>query len=249
MLICPDCGAKLNYHYDQKNPKTQYYNCSAYNNSKAKCGKSHYIRLDFLAEIVLSELNRTIHYARRYPGVFARAVENNSFISDKIIHEDLRKGLEPMLQRNKELDILFAHIFEDKAKGALSEERFSRLIGSFGQEQTALEERIQTLKSQIQKVDTHHAFPEKFIQLIDGMGEIAALDRALLFKYIDHIEVFHAEPLGNERIQTIKIHYNHVGFFEVPMPSKDVITTMPRKGIVLRYVSYSEYSNVLGSEN
>lgn len=142
MLICPNCGAKLNYHYDQKNPKTQYYNCSAYNNSKSKCGKSHYIRLDFLTEIVLSELNRTLHYAKHYPEAFARTVENNSFISGKTIHEDLRKELVPMLQRNNELDMLFANLFEDKAKGILSKERFSKLIASFQREQTELEERI-----------------------------------------------------------------------------------------------------------
>ena len=237
LLRCPDCGATLNYHYDQKNPDTQYYNCSRYNDSKTKCSSSHYIRLDFLLEIVLHELNRTIKYARHFSECFIREAKSNYIDNNESTNKEIQEILMPLLNRYDEFESLFNLIFEHRTKGKITEERFHKLMNSYQKQQIEVEEEINTLKSQLKRVESHEAFPEKFILIANKYNEITELSRELLFKLIDKINVFHAENVDGKKLQTIKIYYNYIGFFEAPdvIEHKEVKSTA-RRGVNLRYM-------------
>lgn len=131
LLVCADCGAKLNYHFDQKNPDTQYYSCSSYNSAKQKCSKSHYIRLDFLSVIVLAEINRAFNYAVECPKAFTETVQNNHLEGSDIANAEVLNELKPLLKRDQELDKIFKGLFEHKMNGIISEKRYEKLSASF----------------------------------------------------------------------------------------------------------------------
>ena len=58
LLVCADCGHNLNYHFNQGNHDIKYFNCSNYNSGRGSCTSTHYIRVDFLEQVVLGEIKR-----------------------------------------------------------------------------------------------------------------------------------------------------------------------------------------------
>lgn len=110
-----------------------------------------------------------------------------------------------------------------------------------------IEEKIKALQTKLKKVENKEVFPEKFIELANTYGSISELTREILFDLINRIKVFSSEKTGVSHIQTIRIHYNHVGFFEPQQQIPEICVT-PRKGQILKYVPYSEYIHISGSE-
>ena len=82
LLICADCGSNLNFHFNQGNKEITYFNCTGYNRGKRKiCESSHYIRTDFLEQVVLGEIRRLTRFATKYENAFAKLVMGSSLKS------------------------------------------------------------------------------------------------------------------------------------------------------------------------
>ena len=86
-LVYADCGHNLNYHFNQGNHDIRYFNCSNYNSGRGSCTSTHYIRVDFLEQVVLGEIKRLTKYAVRYE-------EEQAELSEKI--KALRKELDKL---------------------------------------------------------------------------------------------------------------------------------------------------------
>ena len=74
ILVCADCGSNLHFHFNQGNPDIKYFNCSNYNSGRGTCSSTHYIRVDFLEQVVLGEIKRLTKYAVHYEDEFLQAV-------------------------------------------------------------------------------------------------------------------------------------------------------------------------------
>ena len=57
-LKCPECGGNLNFHFNQKNHDIKFFSCQNHNSGLRKCFVTHYIRLEFLEQVVLYEIHR-----------------------------------------------------------------------------------------------------------------------------------------------------------------------------------------------
>ena len=55
-LYCGDCGHKLWFNFNQKNPSIRFFSCSNYKGMRGTCENTHYIREDALEQVVLMEL-------------------------------------------------------------------------------------------------------------------------------------------------------------------------------------------------
>ena len=58
LLVCADCGNNLHFHFNQGNPEIRYFNCSNYKGNRGTCTSTHYVRVDFLEQVVLGEIKR-----------------------------------------------------------------------------------------------------------------------------------------------------------------------------------------------
>ena len=76
LLVCADCGHNLNYHFNQGNHDIKYFNCSNYKGNRGTCTSTHYIRVDFLEQVVLGEIKRLTKYAVHYEDEFQQAMVN-----------------------------------------------------------------------------------------------------------------------------------------------------------------------------
>ena len=74
LLVCADCGHNLNFLFNQGNHDIKYFNCSNYNSSRGTCTSTHYIRVDFLEQVVLGEIKRLTKYAVHYEDEFQQVI-------------------------------------------------------------------------------------------------------------------------------------------------------------------------------
>lgn len=149
LLVCADCGCNLNYHFNQGNPNIRYYNCSNYRGNRGTCNSTHYIRVDFLEQVILGEIRRLTKFAAKYEKQFAEAIMGLSQQNAELEREAKKKELYALQARDRELDTLFERLYEDNVAGKISDERFARMSRKYESEQQEIIEKIKALKAEI----------------------------------------------------------------------------------------------------
>lgn len=238
LLVCADCGSNLHFHFNQGNPEIKYFNCSNYKGNRGTCTSTHYVRVDFLEEVVLGEIRRLTKFASLYEDEFVKAVIGHSQQAEQTDRKLKEKELRTLLARNEELDGLFERIYEDNVSGKLSDDRFAKMSRRYEDEQKELAEKIKKLRSEIEKQSSRSMTTDMFIGLVRKYTRARKLTPRMLNELVEKIEVFNAEKIDGVWEQRLRIHYNCVGTIEIPtvlpLPIPEV-SVNTRKGVVVNY--------------
>ena len=238
LLVCADCGSNLHFHFNQGNPEIKYFNCSNYKGNRGTCTSTHYVRVDFLEEVVLGEIRRLTKFASLYEDEFVKAVIGHSQQAEQTDRKLKEKELRTLLARDEELDGLFERIYEDNVSGKLSDDRFAKMSRRYEDEQKELSEKIKKLRSEIEKQSSRSMTTDMFIGLVRKYTRARKLTPRMLNELIEKIEVFNAEKIDGVWEQRLRIHYNCVGTIEIPtvlpLPIPEV-SINTRKGVVVNY--------------
>ena len=216
LLKCADCGWGLRYYNNNATAtrkEKRYYSCSTYREyGKDKCS-NHYIRYEVIYAVVLGRLQYWISQAQEKDdgellhrllksGDKQRAKENAS----------TKKELVRTEKRLQELDNLFAKMYEDRAKEAITYRNFAMLSAKYQEEQSQLESKKQELQAKLDKSAQNADGAEKWLSLIRKYTVLTELNAPLLNELIDKIVVHQAENDENGgRTQEIEIFYRFVG--------------------------------------
>ena len=238
LLVCADCGSNLHFHFNQGNPEIKYFNCSNYKGNRGTCTSTHYVRVDFLEEVVLGEIRRLTKFASLYEDEFVKAVIGHSQQAEQTDRKLKEKELRTLLARDEELDGLFERIYEDNVSGKLSDDRFAKMSRRYEDEQKELSEKIKKLRSEIEKQSSRSMTTDMFIGLVRKYTRARKLTPRMLNELVEKIEVFNAEKIDGVWEQRLRIHYNCVGTLEIPtvlpLPIPEV-SVNTRKGVVVNY--------------
>ncbi len=238
LLVCADCGSNLHFHFNQGNPEIKYFNCSNYKGNRGTCTSTHYVRVDFLEEVVLGEIRRLTKFASLYEDEFVKAVIGHSQQAEQTDRKLKEKELRTLLARDEELDGLFERIYEDNVSGKLSDDRFAKMSRRYEDEQKELAEKIKKLRSEIEKQSSRSMTTDMFIGLVRKYTRARKLTPRMLNELVEKIEVFNAEKIDGVWEQRLHIHYNCVGTIEIPtvlpLPIPEV-SVNTRKGVVVNY--------------
>ena len=238
LLVCADCGSNLHFHFNQGNPEIKYFNCSNYKGNRGTCTSTHYVRVDFLEEVVLGEIRRLTKFASLYEDEFVKAVIGHFQQAEQTDRKLKEKELKTLLARDEELDGLFERIYEDNVSGKLSDDRFAKMSRRYEDEQKELAEKIKKLRSEIEKQSSRSMTTDMFIGLVRKYTRARKLTPRMLNELIEKIEVFNAEKIDGVWEQRLRIHYNCVGTIEIPtvlpLPIPEV-SVNTRKGVVVNY--------------
>ena len=238
LLVCADCGSNLHFHFNQGNPEIKYFNCSNYKGNRGTCTSTHYVRVDFLEEVVLGEIRRLTKFASLYEDEFVKAVIGHSQQAEQKDRKLKEKELKTLLARDEELDGLFERIYEDNVSGKLSDDRFAKMSRRYEDEQKELSEKIKKLRSEIEKQSSRSMTTDMFIGLVRKYTRARKLTPRMLNELVEKIEVFNAEKIDGVWEQRLRIHYNCVGTIEIPtvlpLPIPEV-SVNTRKGVVVNY--------------
>jgi len=237
-LKCPECGGNLNFHFNQKNHDIKFFSCQNHNSGLRKCSATHYIRLDFLEQVVLYEVNRLAAFANEYEHDFVKAMLGRSA---KVAENDRarkQRELNSLLARDKELDMLFERLYEDNVAGKIDDARFARMSKRYEQEQGEISAKVKALRLELKKAEGQQLDMEDFLETVRRYTHVTKITRRMVSELIDHIDVYHAEKQDGVTNQQVVIHYNCIGAFEVPdrkkIPEADIIMET-RKGVAVSY--------------
>ena len=237
-LKCPECGGNLNFHFNQKNHDIKFFSCQNHNSGLRKCSATHYIRLDFLEQVVLYEVNRLAAFANEYEHDFVKAMLGRSA---KVAENDRarkQRELNSLLARDKELDMLFERLYEDNVAGKIDDARFARMSKRYEQEQGEISAKVKALRLELKKAEGQQMDIEGFLETVRRYTHVTKITQRMVSELIDHIDVYHAEKQDGVTNQQVVIHYNCIGAFEVPdrrkIPEADIIMET-RKGVAVSY--------------
>ena len=240
LLKCPECGGNLNFHFNQNNHDIKFFSCQNHNSGYRKCSKTHYIRLDFLEQVVLYEVKRLACFASEYENDFIKAMIGRSAKVAENGRIRKQRELDALTARDRELDMLFERLYEDNVAGKIDDARFAKMSKRYEQEQGENAKKIKALRLELKKDESKRMDIDDFLETVRRYTDATTISKRMVAELIDHIEVYHAEKQDGVTNQRVVIHYNCIGAFDVPdrrkIPEADIIMET-RKGVALSYAS------------
>ena len=238
VMKCPECGGNLNFHFNQNNHDIKFFSCQNHNSGLRKCSSTHYIRLDFLEQVVLYEVHRLACFANEYENDFIKAMVGRSAKVAENERVRKKRELDALLARDRELDTLFERLYEDNVSGKIDDARFAKMAKRYEQEQGENAGRIKTLRLEVKKLDKKRMDVEDFLETVRRYTDATKITKRMVAELIDHIEVYPAVKEDGVTNQRVTIHYNCIGVFEVPdrrkIPERDILLET-RRGVALSY--------------
>jgi len=238
LLKCPECGGNLNFHFNQNNHDIKFFSCQNHNSGYRKCSKTHYIRLDFLEQVVLYEVKRLACFASEYENDFIKAMIGRSAKVAENTALRKQRELDALTARDRELDMLFERLYEDNVAGKIDDARFAKMSKRYEQEQGENAKKIKALRLELKKDESKRMDIDDFLETVRRYTDATTITKRMVAELIDHIEVYHAEKQDGVTNQRVVIYYNCIGAFDVPdrrkIPEADIIMET-RKGVALSY--------------
>ena len=238
LLKCPECGGNLNFHFNQNNHDIKFFSCQNHNSGYRKCSKTHYIRLDFLEQVVLYEVKRLACFASEYEKDFIKVMIGHSAKVAENATLRKQRELDALTARDRELDMLFERLYEDNVAGKIDDARFAKMSKRYEQEQGENAKKIKALRLELKKDESKRMDIDDFLETVRRYTDATTITKRMVAELIDHIEVYHAEKQDGVTNQRVVIHYNCIGAFDVPdrrkIPEADIIMET-RKGVALSY--------------
>ena len=238
MLYCADCGSKLWFHTNTKNPNIHFFSCSNYvNDYRGTCQTRHYVRADAIEEVVTYELQRLADYLKYDQEGFAEllAEKTNKDMLDE--QKNAKTQIDQSLARINKIDVLYERLYEDNVSGKVTDSFYMELSHKYENEKEELKKKIFNYKIRLDKLDKMVFHKEMFLSAIEKFMEMKTITAPLIRELIDHIEVHETEGEGKYKTQRIVIFYRFVGYIEIPeMALNQGITKDTRQGVSVSYI-------------
>ena len=212
MLYCADCGSKLWFHTNTKNPNTHFFSCSNYvNDYRGTCQTRHYVRADAIEEVVTYELQRLADYLKYDQEGFAEllAEKTNKDMLDE--QKNAKAQIDQSLARINKIDVLYERLYEDNVSGKITDSFFMELSHKYENEKSELKKKIINLKMRLDELDKKVFHKDIFLSAIRRFMEMKTITAPLIRELIDHIEVHETEGEGKYKTQRIVRLYRNPG--------------------------------------
>ncbi|MDL2231965.1 recombinase family protein [Ruminococcaceae bacterium OttesenSCG-928-L11] len=233
-MLCADCGARMYNHrkaggkpYQHWNgriysrPPSDFYTCSTKNNARNRFSdacSNHTIRTAVVRELILDAIRAASSFVKTNEAEFVRQVREASAIRRDETAKAHKKRLAKAQKRVAELNTLIKKLFEEHALGKLVDKRFDILAADYEQEQTALEQSIETLQAELDDFDADSMRADKFIEIVSKYTDFSELTPAMINEFVDRVVVYEADKSSGEREQKVDIYLNFIGKIDVPLP-------------------------------
>lgn len=219
LVYCADCGRSMVLYRTESIKKEMYHlKCYTYGKKGKDACTPHQIRQDDLYQVVLDDLRRVTHFARKKERQFAAYItQKNSRELRKEI-TGLQKEVDTMERRVQELTSLFKRLYEDNVLGRITNEQFRMLSGDYNAEQKDLEDSLPGKKARLEKLKASASNVDAFIEKAKRFTTIDELTPELLRLFIQRIEIGErAKKHAHSSPQKIRIVYKDIGVIDSMM--------------------------------
>lgn len=217
LLYCADCGFAMRCQVTERKRKDgtkayyEAYMCGSYSRSGHTACTTHYIPKSVLEEMILSDIQ-----ARAWE-VCVREKETIRYVTEQKQTQGrqeaaaIEKSAKTLKKRLAELERLIQSVYEDKVLGKIPEEVCVRLMTGYQSEQTEKSARLKSLEGKLAEYRKVQEDVREWAALIRQYREADTLDRDMLLKLVDRIEVGEARTVDGEKEREIRICYKFVG--------------------------------------
>ena len=238
LIRCADCGSNMSYHTNTVNKDIHYFSCSNYvKDTRGTCQARHYIRADALEQIVILELKRLAIMLQQDEKLLAEILEkktNKDFYNEK---KYLEGELQKAIVRQQTVASLYEKLYEDNATGKVTDEWFTHMSHKYEVERAELKVKVFNLREQVANMQTVQHSKDMFIGAVRKFLDMDTITAPLIHELIDHIDVYEAEGKGKNKTQRVVIHYNFVGYLEIPESDAPCFTADTRQGVAIGYIA------------
>ena len=217
-INCLDCGFAMRY---QRKPHTfkngrvvdyESYMCGSFSRSGKQACTSHYIPVPLLSEIVLTDIRKKAAMIESDEQSLLERVGSRIATESQLQLDALNAAKQAAEKRCAELERLIQSLYEDKVKNKIPEDVCTRLIVQYEAERREQAEQALNFTEQIESFQTEQTNTQEWLELIRQYGDIEAVDRDMLAKLINKIEVGERQIIDGQKQREIRIHYKFVGY-------------------------------------
>lgn len=216
LLYCADCGYAMRCQVTVRRKKNgikanyEAYMCGSYSRSGHTACTTHYIPRHMLEELVLSDiLDKAEKVCIREQEVIKQITELKKTQGKETAA--VEKSANTLKKRLSELDRLIQSTYEDKVLGKIPESICVKLISGY---QSELEEKSAQLEELEKKLAEQKKVTEEvqeWADIIRQYRDAESLDRDMLLKLIERIEVGEACVVNGQKERQIRICYKFAG--------------------------------------
>ena len=218
LVRCADCGWSMSFGTNKNNGKPySYFNCTSYRQHGKKYATctAHYIRYDVLYDYVLSRIQYWAGQAQISEDKLLQWLLNAGDKERMNVNRKRSSELARTEKRKSEVDRLFIRLYEDWTSGRITEYNFNMMSQKYQAEQQELDERIQSLRIELEATRQTETDAVKWIELVRQYAHPTELTAELLNTLIEKI-VIHESVKSEDGMkeQEIEIFYRFIGKIE-----------------------------------
>lgn len=220
ILYCADCKEKLYYSVTGNYKREQaYFFCSAYRKNSDVCS-AHYIREKVVYDMIYEALRRIFRMINIFEEEFAEKQMAHYGMVKKQELAAKKKQLTKSQKRIEEIDGLILKLYEDNAKGKLSDERYATMTESLEREQSELKLEVPKMEAFLSGETDKAVGLQKFIEKVKRLTEFTELTPEIVHEYIEKIEVHAPRYIDGKRVQLLDIYFSGVGIVREMTPEE-----------------------------
>lgn len=218
VVFCGECGRRLDICRSRsKSFGQEHMKCSRYAHHPDAC-TSHYIRTFVLSKVILSELNKIITLVRDDEEKFVHDVMESYQLTHSDEANKAKKVIAKNSKRIEELDRLFMNLYEDKALGNLSPDRYLQMSTAYEEEQQKLRKESDELIRFIEEKEKKCEDISQFLAIVRKFENVTEINIRVMSELIDRVDVHEVDKSKGYRTQKIDIHFK----FNVVTVSSDL---------------------------
>ena len=220
ILYCADCKEKLYYSVTNNYRREQaYFFCSSYRKNSDVCS-AHYIREKVVYDMTYEALQRIFRMISIFEEEFAEKQMAHYGMVKKQELAAKKKQLAKTKKRIEEIDALILKLYEDNAKGKLSDERYATMAEALEREQSGLKAEVPQMEEFLLGETDKSVGLQKFIEKVKRLTEFTELTPEIVHEYIEKIEVHAPRYVDGKRVQLLDIYFSGVGIVEPMTPEE-----------------------------
>jgi len=170
--------------------------------SKDACIGS-FIPVAELERIVISELRRITDTYLNREALSAQIVIQHDYAEKK---DKLLSEIRSIQKRQDTINTALKNLYLDKVAEIIQADQYQTLSAGFAEEQSLILDRIKTMEEEISRIDDQKVHQRTKAEIIREYLDIKELNRPIVEKLIDYIEVSKRDPVT--RIVHVDIHWN-----------------------------------------
>lgn len=211
LLYCKECGATMTFNNrDFHKELNGEFVCGTYKRKgKDRC-QTHYITYENVYNLIIKDIRNKAKSANKDEQRFLQSLENENHKIEIAQNDQLLKDENYVRNRIKQLDVIMKNLYEDKALGVISTQRYSTMVSEYESEQNDLKDKLAVSESIQMNNDKSKQKAKTFTKLIKEAIGVKTLDRNILNKLIKRVTIGQStiNEVTGEKQQSFDIEYD-----------------------------------------